>query len=246
MPAPPARKLSHAIGSLRADRVVIVLLALAAAGLAGHAWLREHPEHNPYAPLSLDDPIGWATGHKLAALRGEVSACRAVLEEGAVEFIALEPAIEGQCLRPDRTVPQGGLLSPAAPQMTCPTFAGYEVWLRQAVQPAARNLLGSEVVRIEHLGTYNCRRIGNGAQGQWSEHATGNAIDIAAFVLADGRHVSVLDDWPGEAAPAQFLRQVRTAACGSFATVLSPDYNAAHADHLHLDQADRMVGSYCR
>ena len=51
--------------------------------------------------------------------------------------------------------------------------------------------LGSEVVRIEHLGTVNCRRIGGGDKGNWSEHATGNAIDISAFVLADGRRITV-------------------------------------------------------
>lgn len=246
MTAPPARKLSRAIGPLRIDRIVAGLLVIAGVGLAGQAWLREHPQHNPYAPLSLDDPLGWATGSKLAALRDDVPACRVVLEEGAVAFTTLEPDGEGTCLRPDRTVPQGGLLSPAVPQMTCPTLVGYELWLRHAVQPAARDLLGSEVARIEHLGTYNCRRVGSSAQGRWSEHANGNAIDIAAFVLADGRRVSVLDDWQGEEAPALFLRSVRSAACASFATVLSPDYNAAHADHLHLDQADRLMGSYCR
>jgi hypothetical protein len=223
-----------------------LLLALAAAVLAAQAWLREHPEHNPYAPLSLTDPPGWATAHKLAALRRDVPACRAVLEDAAVAFTTLEPGGEGQCLRPDRIVPQGGLLAPAAPEMTCPTLVGYELWLRQVVQPAARDLLDSEVARIEHLGTFNCRRIGNGSQGQWSEHATGNAIDIAAFVLTDGTRVSVLADWPGEGAPARFLRQVRDGACESFGTALSPDYNAAHADHLHLDQANRMMGSYCR
>lgn len=246
MTARASRTFSRHIGSLRADRLVALLLALAATGLAGQAWLREHPEHNPYAPLSLTDPPGWATAYKLAALRSDMPACRAVLEEGSVAFTALAPSGDGQCLRPDRTVPQGGLLAPGAPQMTCPTLVGYELWLRQIVQPAARDLLGSEVVRIEHLGTYNCRRIGNGNQGRWSEHASGNAIDIAAFVLADGGKISVLEDWPGEGASARFLRQVRDGACDSFGTVLSPDYNAAHADHLHLDQADRMMSSYCR
>lgn len=241
-----AHQISRVIGPLRTDRMVLGLLVVAGVVLAGQAWLREHPEHNPSAPLSLHDPPGWATAHKLAVLRRDVPACRAVLEEGAVEFTTLEPGGEGACLRPDRIVPQGGLLSPEAPQMTCPALLGYELWLRQAVQPAARELLDSEVVRIEHLGTHNCRRVGHSPQGRWSEHATGNAIDIASFVLANGTRVSVLADWPGKDPPALFLRQIGSAACRSFATVLSPDYNAAHADHLHLDQTDRLVGSYCR
>jgi hypothetical protein len=83
------------------------------------------------------------------------------------------------------------------------------------------------------------------SEGRWSEHATGNAIDIAGFVLEDGRRISVLGDWDGEDAEARFLRAVRDGACKSFATVLSPDYNAAHADHFHLDQDGRWSG-VCR
>jgi hypothetical protein len=106
-------------------------------------------------------------------------------------------------------------------------------------------MLGSELARIEHLGAFSCRRMYGGAEGPWSEHATANAIDIAAFVLADGRRISVLDDWERKDAEAAFLRKVRDGACGSFATVLSPDYNAAHANHFHLDQDDRWAG-VCR
>ena len=65
-------------------------------------------------------------------------------------------------------------------------------------------------------------------------------------MLADGRRISVRDDWAGDDHEARFLRAVRSSACTMFSTVLSPDYNAAHADHFHFDQADRMVGSVCR
>jgi hypothetical protein len=75
--------------------------------------------------------------------------------------------------------------------------------------------------------------------GAWSEHATANALDIAAFRFADGRRVSVVGDWEGTPEERAFLREVRDGACKLFATVLSPDYNAAHRDHFHLDQADR-------
>jgi hypothetical protein len=75
--------------------------------------------------------------------------------------------------------------------------------------------------------------------GDWSEHAGANAIDVAAFVLEDGRRVSVLADWADEGAEGRFLREARDGACRLFATVLSPDYNRAHRDHFHLDQAGR-------
>lgn len=239
-------KLARTIGPMKRDRVVLAALMLAAALLAGRTWLHENPQHDPFAPLSLDHPPGWATGYKLANLRTNLPACRQILTDGGVVFTALEPAGDGACRRVDRTQAKAGLLTPGAATMTCQTMLGYEMWLRHAVQPAAQQLLGNPVERIEHLGTYNCRRIGIGGQGDWSEHATGNAIDIAAFVLADGTRISVLENWQGAGSKARFLRQVRDGACASFATVLSPDYNAAHADHLHLDQAARMVGGACR
>jgi hypothetical protein len=130
--------------------------------------------------------------------------------------------------------------------MTCAVGAAFELWLRRGVQPAAQRLLASRVVRIEHLGAYSCRRMYARETGPWSEHATGNALDVTAFVLENGRRISLVEDWGGDGAEAAFLRQVRDQACGVFATVLSPDYNAAHADHLHLDQASRAFGGVCR
>lgn len=226
------------------DRLAVGLLLLAALLLAGRAWLADHPQHDPWAPLDLTDPPGWATQRKLASLRSDPEECRAVLERSGVSFAALEPAGEGTCRRADRTQLRSAPFSPARPVTTCPVAAGLEVWLSQSVQPAAGELLGSPIARVEHLGTFSCRRIGGG--GNWSEHATGNAIDIAAFVTEDGQRIRVLGGWDGEGAGADFLHRVRDGACDVFGTVLSPDYNAAHADHLHLDQAARGLGGFCR
>jgi hypothetical protein len=228
------------------DRPAIWLLLAAAVLLAGRAWLRDHPKHNPWAPLDLRDPPGWATQSKLAGLRSDPGECRAVLERSEVAFAVLDPAGEGACRREDRTVLSGFPLAPARPSTSCAVAAGLELWLRREVQPAAGELLGSPVARIEHLGAYSCRRLYGSETGRWSEHATGNAIDIAAFVLADGRRVSVLRDWGGEDAEAEFLDRARGGACGVFGTVLSPEYNEAHRDHFHLDQAARGFGGFCR
>ncbi len=115
--------------------------------------------------------------------------------------------------------------------------AALSLWEWNIVQPAARRLLGSPVVSIEHFGSYNCRRIGG--SNNWSEHATADAIDIAGFRLASGKRVTVAADWKGNGPEATFLHEVRNGACRVFATTLSPEYNAAHRDHLHLDQASR-------
>lgn len=233
-------------------RTVVVLLIIGSAGLAGREWLQRHPEHNPWAPLALADPPGWATAMKLQTLRGDRAVCSRFLESSGIMAEALPPAGEGQCLRHDRQVLQGLAqakvkLAPGGAQATCAIDAGLALWLQHGIQPAAQRLLGSAVASVEHFGTSNCRRIGGGQQGTWSEHATGNAIDVSAFVLEDGRRVSVLKDWGAGDEKAAFLRAVRDAACLGFATVLSPDYNAAHADHLHLDQAQRAGGwAACR
>ena len=131
--------------------------------------------------------------------------------------------------------------------MTCPLAATFAGWARYAVRPAARLYLGSEVVRIETFGTYACRDVrgtGGTIAGKRSEHAHANAVDVSAFVLADGRRVSVLGDWRADGQTAQFLRVIHQSACKRFPTVLSPNYNEAHRDHFHFDMGGK--GGYCR
>ena len=115
------------------------------------------------------------------------------------------------------------------------TFVG---WVRHAVAPAAHQILGSDLVRVESFGTYACRNvIGNAAaSSRLSGHAIANAVDIGGFVLADGRRITIQADWrSGDPAVREFLQTIHTSACRRFGTVLSPDYNAAHYNHLHLE-----------
>ncbi|HWU95350.1 MAG TPA: extensin family protein, partial [Sphingomonas sp.] len=134
---------------------------------------------------------------------------------------------------------RGIAMSPANLGTSCPVAAALSVWEWEVVQPAAQKHFGAQVAEIEHLGSYSCRRMYGRSAGDWSEHATADAIDVAGFRLADGTRIRVVKDWTGGGAKAAFLREVRTGACRLFSTVLSPDYNAAHRDHLHLDEAER-------
>lgn len=239
--------ISRRIGRFTLDRRFLALLLLAALFVAGRAWLAEHPQHDPWAPLDLRDPPGWATARKLQAIQGDTQACREVLRRSEVKFSALPEAGEGACARPDRTRLDGYPFSPAPPPTTCAAAIALELWRRETVQSEARTIFGKEVARIEHLGAFSCRRMYGREDGPWSEHATGNAVDIAAFVLDDGTRIGVLADWNGsDPDKALFLRRVRDGACRAFSTVLSPEYNAAHADHLHFDMAQRGWGGVCR
>lgn len=129
--------------------------------------------------------------------------------------------------------------------MRCGLARTFAAWIRYGAQPAARQILGSELVRVESMGTYACRNVrGTGGPARLSGHAIANAADVGAFVLADGRRISVRDGWrSADPTVQEFLRIVRRSACRRFGTVLSPDYNAAHADHLHLE--DDRAG-FCR
>jgi hypothetical protein len=230
--------------------LIVIALILLIAALFGARWLAAHPQHNPWAALSLNDPTGWATQRKLTALVDDPPACRRLLTEAGARFGTLPSVGSGACALQDRTALTGQAITPLQVPLrpreaasTCAVAAGLTLWLRDGVQPAAERHLGRRVVALEHLGTVNCRRIGG--SDAWSEHATGNAIDIAAFVLSDGSRVSVLDHWDARDGRSAFLRGARDAACQVYSTTLSPDYNRAHADHFHLDMGARM-GSVCR
>lgn len=124
----------------------------------------------------------------------------------------------------------------------CQVAKAFGDWARFGVDRAARQILRSPVVKIETMGSYNCRNVA-GTEVR-SAHARAEAIDVSAFVLADGRRIVLKRDWQGgDAATREFLRVVHKSACKRFGTVLGPEYNAAHQDHFHLEGTG---AKYCR
>jgi hypothetical protein len=123
---------------------------------------------------------------------------------------------------------------PAA-TLACPIVSALDRWLADSVQPAATRWFGARVVEIKQISAYSCRGMNGNAGAHISEHAFGNALDIAAFTLADGRRISVKDGWRGLPEEQGFLRDVQAAACQQFSTVLAPGSNAYHYDHIHVD-----------
>jgi hypothetical protein len=134
----------------------------------------------------------------------------------------------------------------------CPVTEALENWLEAVVQPAALARFGQPVTQIDSMGSYACRAINNQRGAKLSEHAFGNALDIGAFELADGRRIVIRKDWTrGEEQEKAFLREAHVGACDHFTTVLGPGSNVFHYDHFHVDLA--MHGStsqglrrYCR
>jgi len=130
--------------------------------------------------------------------------------------------------------------------VACPLASTFAGWARFGVDRAARQLLGSPLVRIETMGSYSCRNVAG--SDRLSAHATGSAIDVSGFVLADGRRISILGNWSaGTPAEQQFLRVIHASACKRFGTVLGPEYNTAHRNHLHVELAGTATGrAFCR
>lgn len=120
-------------------------------------------------------------------------------------------------------------------------------WFDDTVQPSAQRSFGESVVSVDIAASYSCRPRNNQRGAKMSEHGYGNAIDIAAFTLESGRKVSVLKGWRGSSSERRFLAQVHGEACGEFHTVLGPNSDRNHRDHIHLDLQNRRSGShYCR
>ena len=131
--------------------------------------------------------------------------------------------------------------------LACPIVSALDRWVSEGVQPAALRWFGAQVSEIKQISAYSCRSMVGAGTSHISEHAYGNALDIAGFILADGRKVTVKDGWRGTPEEQGFLHDVQLAACNTFTTVLAPGYNAAHYDHIHVDLMRRSSGRHpCR
>src|SRR5213075_2257778 len=119
--------------------------------------------------------------------------------------------------------------------LACPIVSVLDRWLADSVQPAAMRWFGVRVVEIKQISAYSCRGMNGNSSAHISEHAFGNALDISAFTLADGRRITVKGGWRGMPEEQGFLRDVQATACQQFNTVLAPGSNRYHEDHIHVD-----------
>jgi len=121
----------------------------------------------------------------------------------------------------------------------CPMIPALEAWLAEIVQPAAQARFGQTVATVNVFGAYSCRSVDNQAGARLSEHAFGNAVDVAGFTLADGRTLLYVRDWKSAGTQeSAFLREAHAGACQYFTTVLGPGSDVFHYNHIHLDLAN--------
>lgn len=168
------------------------------------------------------------------------TACPAVIS-GAVVAKMLPPLAEGVCMVQSPLEVTALNLNGKTVELTSPVQTNCEMatamvdWA-QDVDAYAKAALDSELTALQTGTSYMCRARVGGAEQFTSEHGFANAIDVVGFTLADGRSIVVKENWlPATTPEAKLLRQSHGAACGKFTTVLGPEANADHEDHLHVD-----------
>jgi hypothetical protein len=216
-----------------------LLTALAAlAALSACSEMRPEldvaPAHAPAAsaPLMSGFPRLLSPGPS-DTMPDEEVACRRELRRQGV--CGIDYPVEVSAL------PGGVALKPAA-TLNCQMALAFSRWTRDELQPAARLRYLSSVASIHQASAYACRNMIGASEAKLSEHASGNALDVSAIVLANGNEIDVRK--PGLFAFRQrsLLNTVRGDACSYFSTVLGPGYNREHKNHFHFDLRPRKGG----
>ena len=215
-------------------KTLLIVFILVAVATVGYRWLPSH--YNPFTPLSLDDPPGPITQYKLRRLTPE--ACASLLSQANQKaLIRTQPVADSAGACPLHNVVRVRDFGPVSLNSSflasCTLALSSALFVSQQARPLTRTWTGSELVRIEHLGSYACRNIYHRPDARRSEHATAEALDISAFRLANGERVTILHGWRSTKTQP-WLQALLTASCGYYGNGLGPEYNAAHADHFHL------------
>ncbi len=198
------------------------------------------------ATLDLTRYGSLADARRIARLSADDAACHDALAAAGVSFIELPGVHTRQgCGYNSAVMVKASLTtwtSPEALPMTCDLAARMHMWERHVVMPAAEKYFGSPLAEIQVFGTFECRNVSG--LDHLSEHAYGRAADVSGFKLADGRVITVLDDYHAKGPKGEFLREVHDRACDLFDVTLGPNYNADHANHFHVDVGGYHAGEH--
>ena len=166
--------------------------------------------------------------------------CLADLDRMQVRYVRVADTSDKGCTVRNAVLVRGvGTVSVPDVTVTCPMAGRLSRWIAQDLGPLATSHLGSEVAGVGTMGSYVCRNVVGIVENRLSEHAFGNALDLSALRLRNGRRLSIVSGWQGDARERAFWRAARDAACKQFNVVLSPEYNKAHANHFHFDMGPK-------
>jgi hypothetical protein len=224
--------MGRRIGILAIVLLLCLCGAYVAARLGAFNWPREY---DPLALPDLDARPYWLQPMQMKLLDASGDNCEYALTRSQASFRADLPQMESDgCYKLNTVTLSRMSKAKLRPEETrCAVAARLYLWERNVVQPEAQRLLREPVAEIMHFGSYNCRLMRRGTT--MSEHATANAFDISGFRLKSGKIISVLKDWRDTGARGDFLHRVHEGLCQHFNLTLSPEYNADHKDHFHVD-----------
>jgi hypothetical protein len=211
---------------------LLVLAAYPASRLGVFEWPRQY---DPLALPDLNAAPGFLTQWQMKAVDLVPENCAIALQRTGLAAV-LKPTrnVGAACVVEGAiSVSRLGTARIRPEDMRCALAARLYAWERHVMQPAARRTLGEEIVEILHFGSFSCRTIRGG--NSMSEHATANAFDISGFKTKSGKTISLKRDWGKPTPEGVFLALARDGLCDWFNATLSPDYNADHADHFHVD-----------
>ena len=166
--------------------------------------------------------------------------CLSEMRSAGMEFQILGKVTDGRCTLEGAVAlqsvvtPGGKVELPAHPRLLCAFAMKFGRWIAETAAPIIAAHAGASLKTISTGPGLECRNRNGESSGKPSEHAKGNAIDVASFELTNRRRITV-GDADMDIPLAVALKGLRTSACGYFTTVLGPGSNEAHKDHLHFD-----------
>ena len=192
-------------------------------------------QYDPFTPPDLREGPSWFRSLKLKNLDRDAQVClQSIKQTGIANALLPDSGRDPNCFLDDTLMLDRMSVARIRPEQTrCNIAARLYLWERHVVQPAAQKYFGLGVKEITHFGSYSCRTIARSSY--MSEHATANAFDISGLRLANGKLISVLASWNAGDKDSEFLHEVHSGLCDYFNLTLSPDYNADHKDHFHVD-----------
>jgi hypothetical protein len=193
----------------------------------------ETPPPPPPPPVAKEDPE-------------ELKACLADLAALGTKFKTTDRIDEGEGCGIDQPIIVAEVLpgvETGGATMRCKTAQALGHWLKDTVQPALNIAMrGRKITGLVPGSTYACRLRNNASAGKISEHAHGNAFDVAAFKFDNGEKMEMKPRNDDHTMEGAFQKTATAGACLHFTTVLAPGSDAAHEDHLHLDTMERNGG----
>ncbi len=178
---------------------------------------------------------------KSPAAPDQIQQCLSDLKAAQVEFQSLGTLTKDGCtvesaVELDAVNSRFGKIALSGkPILACGFARQFTAWIGDVAAPLTLAYLGSKLAAVEIGAAFVCRTRYNLPGEKISEHAKGDAVDVTAFRLENGRTLSVEGSSASFEMDGVWIKTLRATGCGYFTTILGPGSNEAHKAHLHFD-----------